>query len=203
MLTLYAATTNPAKLAEFRAAAAAVSLRLEPLPGLASLPACPEDGTTFEQNARKKAAHYSGHSEALVLAEDSGLEVTALGGAPGVFSARYAGPHATAAQNNEKLLRALGQIAAPERRARFVCVMALARQGRVLHTFEGRVEGLVAPAPSGAGGFGYDPIFLLPELGRTFGELSPEDKLRYSHRGRAFRALLAWLADQKIAPPVL
>ena len=204
MLTLYAATSNPGKVAEFQAAALQErrALLVEPLPGLASLPVCSEDGATFAENAQKKAVHYSRSCAGLVFADDSGLEVEALRGAPGVLSARYAGAAGVAGAdslNNEKLLRELGRLAASQRRARFVCVLALAREGRVLGSFEGQVEGIVADAPRGSGGFGYDPLFLLPELDRTFAELTPAEKLRYSHRGRAFRALLAWLSRQQIS----
>ena len=203
MLTLFAATSNPAKLAEFQAAARQerVAPLVEPLPGLASLPACVEDGATFVQNARKKAVHYSHQCSGLVFADDSGLEVEALRGAPGVLSARYSGAAAApdaAARNNEKLLRELGPLPTAQRRARFRCSLVLARKGRVLGSFEGQVEGVVADAPRGSGGFGYDPLFLLPELGRTFAELAPAEKLRYSHRGRAFRAMLGWLSQQQI-----
>lgn len=209
MLTLYAATSNPGKLAEFQAAAreAPIALQVEPLPGFASLPHCLEDGATFAENARKKALHYSGLADGLVFADDSGLEVDALGGAPGVLSARYSvhagspAPNLDAgsdARNNEKLLRALAALPQVRRQARFICVIALARAGRLLDTFEGRAEGVIADAPRGRGGFGYDPLFLLPELSRTFGELAPEEKLRHSHRGRAFRALALWLAPQKL-----
>lgn len=208
MLTLYAATSNPRKLAEFLAAArqAPIALRVEPLPGFASLPRCVEDGATFAENAQKKALHYSSLAEGLVFADDSGLEVDALGGAPGVLSARYSGvadspaPNPDAGndtRNNEKLLRALASLPQARRDARFICVIALARGGRLLGAFEERVEGVIADAPRGSGGFGYDPLFLLPDLGRTFGELAPEEKLRYSHRGRAFRALALWLAKQE------
>ena len=204
MLTLYAATSNPGKVAEFHAAALQerISVLVEPLSGLASLPVCSEDGATFSENAQKKAVHYSRLCAGLVFADDSGLEVEALRGAPGVLSARYAGAAGVAGAdslNNEKLLRELGRLAAAQRRARFVCVLALAREGRVLGSFEGQVEGIVVDAPRGSGGFGYDPLFLLPELDRTFAELTPAEKLRYSHRGRAFRALLAWLSRQQIS----
>ena len=205
MLTLFAATSNPAKLAEFQAAARQerVAPLVKPLPGLASLPDCVEDGATFVQNARKKAVHYSHECSGLVFADDSGLEVEALRGAPGVLSARYSGAAESAApdadaRNNEKLLRELGPLPAAQRRARFRCSLALAREGRVLGSFEGQVEGVVADVPRGSGGFGYDPLFMLPELGRTFAELAPEEKLRYSHRGRAFRAMLGWLSQQQI-----
>ena len=204
MLTLFAATSNPAKLAEFQAAARQerVAPLVEPLPGLASLPDCVEDGATFVQNARKKAVHYSHLCSGLVFADDSGLEVEALRGAPGVLSARYSGAAAAPdadTRNNEKLLRELGPLPAAQRRARFRCSLVLARKGRVLGSFEGQVEGVVADAPRGSGGFGYDPLFLFPELDRTFGELTPAEKLRYSHRGRAFRAMLGWLSQQQIS----
>ena len=189
--TLYAATTNRGKLAELQAAAAAqlATWILEPAPSLATLPPCPEDGATFHENARAKAAYYSGGLDALLFAEDSGLEVPALSGEPGVRSARYAGESAGAAENNRKLLDTMRPLAATQRAARFVCVIALARGGEVLATFEGTVEGVIAHAPAGEGGFGYDPLFFLPEAGRTFAELAPAEKLRYSHRGRAFRRL--------------
>ena len=143
--------------------------------------------------------HYSHQCSGLVFADDSGLEVEALRGAPGVLSARYSGAAAAPdadARNNEKLLKELGPLPAAKRRARFRCSLTLAREGRVLGSFEGQVEGIVGDAPRGSGGFGYDPLFMLPELGRTFAELAPAEKLRYSHRGRAFRAMLGWLSQQ-------
>jgi XTP/dITP diphosphohydrolase len=209
VLTLYAATSNAGKLREFQAAArqAPIPLQAEPLPGFAGLPRCPEDGASFAENAQKKALHYSSLVTGLVFADDSGLRVDALGGAPGVLSARYSGAMAEDvasedaasmdAGNNQKLLRELAALPAADRRARFVCVITLACAGRLLGTFEGQVEGLIADAPRGRGGFGYDPLFLLPELGRTFGELAPEEKLRCSHRGNAFRAMVEWLVVQK------
>lgn len=192
MIILFAASSNQGKLAEFRDAAelAGGGVRVEPLPGLASLPLPEEDGATFEENARKKAEHYSRYAPGRIFADDSGLEVAALGGAPGVLSARYSGQEATDTANNEKLLAALRDVPAERRHARFVCVIALAERGRLIATFEGHVEGWIADAPRGGGGFGYDPLFVPPELGRTFAELTPAEKLRYSHRGRAFRAML-------------
>ena len=199
MLTLYAATSNAGKLAEFRAAArqASAPLLIEAVPGMASLPACVEDGLTFEENARKKAEHYSRLASGLLFADDSGLEVQALGGAPGLHSARYAGPGASDARNNDKLLAALRDLEPDRRQARFVCVIALAEAGRVLAVFHGAAEGVILEAPRGSNGFGYDPLFLFPPLGRTFAELSREEKLQFSHRGRAFRALLCWLPNRK------
>ncbi len=204
MLTLYAATSNAGKLREFLAAArqAPIPLQVETLPGFAGLPRCAEDGASFVENAQKKALHYSSLVAELVFADDSGLEVDALGGSPGVLSARYSGSMAEDAasmdaRNNQKLLLELAALPGADRRARFVCVIALARAGRLLCTFEGQVEGIIADAPRGRGGFGYDPLFLQPELGRTFGELAPEEKLRCSHRGNAFRAMVEWLVVQK------
>lgn len=203
MLVLYAATSNAGKLREFQAAArqAPIPLQVETLPGFAGLPRCAEDGASFVENARKKALHYSRSAAGLVFADDSGLEVDALGGAPGVLSARYSSsaPQDASidARNSQKLLRELAALPAADRRARFVCGIALVRAGRLLGTFEGKVEGIIADAPRGRGGFGYDPLFLLPELGRTFGELAPEEKLRCSHRGNAFRAMVEWLVVQK------
>lgn len=196
MRLLFAATSNQGKLKEFQEAAG-TQIRVQPVPDFPNLPACVEDGATFLENARKKAAHYSALVPGLVFADDSGLEVAALGGAPGVRSARYAGTGAAAddAANNARLLRELNRLPDADRRARFVCVIALAEGGRILETFEGAAEGVIVPEPRGSGGFGYDPLFLLPDEGRTFAELSPQEKLRHSHRGRAFRALLAWLGE--------
>jgi len=198
MLALHAATSNAGKLAEFQAAArqASAPLLVEALPGMASLPACVEDGLTFEENARKKAEHYSRLAGGLIFADDSGLEVQALGGAPGVHSARYSGPGATDARNNDKLLAALRDLEPDRCQARFVCVIALAEAGGVLAVFRGVAEGVILDAPRGSNGFGYDPLFLFPPLGRTFAELSREEKLQFSHRGRAFRALLSWLKNR-------
>ena len=198
MLALYAATSNAGKLAEFQAAArqASAPLLVEAVPGMASLPACVEDGLTFEENAQRKAEHYSRLAGGLVFADDSGLEVQALGGVPGIHSARYSEPGATDARNNEKLLAALRDLEPDRRQARFVCVIALAEAGGVLAVFRGVAEGVILDAPRGSNGFGYDPLFLFPPLGRTFAELSREEKLQFSHRGRAFRALLSWLKNR-------
>jgi XTP/dITP diphosphohydrolase len=213
---LYVATTNPGKLRDFALAteehrladaanpANGSSIRIEPLPALATLPAPPEDGPTFEANARLKAIYYSLHAPGqLVLADDSGLEVAALDGAPGVRSARYAddvaalapSPNATAAtpesRNNAVLLRALASIPEARRQAHYRCSLALARDGQVLTTAEGTVDGRILTAPRGSGGFGYDPLFFLPALNCTMSELPPADRLALNHRGRALRALLS------------
>jgi len=193
------ATSNPGKLRDFAGAAVAHGITVASLPDFDSLPGVREDGATFEANARKKAEHYSRFASGeMVLADDSGLEVDALGGAPGLHSARYA---ATSAEgnaddcaNNARLLRELSRAA--DRTARFVCVIAAARDGCMLSTFRGEAQGRILEAPRGAGGFGYDPLFFFPALGKTFAELSAEEKAGVSHRGAAFRKVLEWCERQ-------
>jgi XTP/dITP diphosphohydrolase len=192
---LYIATSNPGKLRDF-AAAASQQITLTPLPGLREIPAPEEDQLTFEGNARLKAIYYSRHAPGqIVIADDSGLEVDALHGAPGVRSARYAddehfpGGGTTDERNNLCLLEALRNIPRPHT-ARYRCVLAAARDGEVLCTGDGTVEGEILAAPRGAGGFGYDPLFLVPAENRTMAELDIATKLTFSHRGRAFAALL-------------
>jgi XTP/dITP diphosphohydrolase len=197
---LYLASANPGKLREFRNAAGERGIEVESEPGFDRLPACIEDGRTFEENARKKALHYSLHTEGLVFADDSGISVDALGGAPGVYSARYSGPEATDASNNAKLLAELERAGARNRAAHYVCIIVLARRGAVLGVFEGRANGTIISAPRGTGGFGYDPYFLFPPLGKTFAELSPAEKFAVSHRGEAFRALLDFLPSLRLQP---
>lgn len=192
MIRLYSATTNPGKLREFRMAAEGrPGLQIELLPGFRDLPACVEDGLTFEENAVRKARHYGPHSPGLLFADDSGLEVDALGGAPGVFSARFAGPGATDEANNRLLLGVLEHL--QPRTARFVCAIALVEGEQVRGVFRADVEGLIADEPRGKEGFGYDPLFYYPPFGCTFGEVGAERKLGVSHRGQALRALLATL----------
>jgi XTP/dITP diphosphohydrolase len=157
------------------------------------LPACVEDGQDFSANARKKAVHYGQFVSGLVLGDDSGLEVDALHGAPGIFSRRFAGPNATDAQNNMKLLRELEGVPDGKRGARFVCALAVARSGTVVAEFTGKAVGQILEQPRGAGGFGYDPLFFDPFTGKTFAELSAAEKLERSHRGAAFRQLSEWL----------
>jgi XTP/dITP diphosphohydrolase len=155
------------------------------------IPEIREIGMSFEENAKLKALAASRQSPALMIADDSGLEVEALGGAPGIYSARYAGANATDRDKIDKLLHELARIRATgdERRARFRCVVALARNGDILETFEGTVEGRIADEPRGDSGFGYDPIFIPEGLEQTFGELPTERKNAMSHRARAIRAL--------------
>lgn len=193
-MTLHCATTNAGKLAEFRLAAdrhGGRRWRLEPLPGLERLPACEENGATFEANAVAKALHYGALCAGWLFADDSGLEVEALGGEPGVRSARYAGPGAGDEDNNRLLLSRLRGVL--DRRARFVCVAALSRDGRLVRAFRGELEGLLLEAPRGEGGFGYDPLFLHPPLGATLAELDAGRKLMVSHRGRALAAMFQFL----------
>jgi XTP/dITP diphosphohydrolase len=197
--TLYVASSNAGKLRDFAAAAALFGVEIAVLPGLKEIPAPEEDGTTFEANARLKAEAYSrARPGLLVLADDSGLEVDALGGAPGVRSARYAddagfdltGSEVADGRNNLYLLEQLRWHARPWV-ARYHCVLALARDGTVLRTAAGAVEGEIITEPHGAGGFGYDPLFWLPGLGMTMAEIDLATKQTLSHRGRALTALLA------------
>ncbi len=189
MIELFCATGNRAKLREFEnASGAEVSIR-----GCGPFD-CPETGDSFAANAQQKALCYGSRVEAeWLFADDSGLVVDALGGDPGIHSARYAGEPRNDRANNDLVLRRLRGVPRAERTARFVCAIALLRAGRPAACFHGRVEGLVLEEPDGEGGFGYDPLFYFPPLGASFGRLDAEDKWRCSHRGNAFRAMLAWL----------
>jgi XTP/dITP diphosphohydrolase len=210
--TIYAASSNPGKLRDFAAAAAVFGVAIAVLPGLSEIAPPPEDGATFEANAREKALAYSHvRPGLLVLADDSGLEVDALDGEPGVRSARYAEDAGFAGdagdssdgQNNACLLERLKASGAPEPwAARYRCALALARDGVVLRTAEGAVEGEIVIEPRGTGGFGYDPLFWLPELGLTMAEIDLETKQTLSHRGRALRALLERLAESPVGRAV-
>jgi XTP/dITP diphosphohydrolase len=189
VIRLLAATGNAGKLREFRLAAEGyAAIEIELLPNFGAIKPCLETGLTFEENAVLKARYYAEHADGLVFADDSGLEVDALGGAPGVFSARFAGYGATDAANNRLLLDTLRGV--EPRTARFVCVIALASGGEVRAIFRGSVEGFVTEQPAGSGGFGYDPLFYYPPFGCTFGEATAEQKLAVSHRGQALRAML-------------
>ena len=187
---LVLASGNPGKLREYQVLAAGHALELQLLPGFAVFPEFPEDAPTFAENAAGKALYYSEHCGELVFADDSGLVVPALGGAPGVQSARYAGPEANSEQRNQKLLGALRGKTGTERQAYFVCVIAVAFRGRCVAVVSGKVDGEILERPRGAGGFGYDPVFFFPPLGKGFAELSAEEKNRHSHRGAAFRRLM-------------
>src|SRR5690348_2573919 len=198
------ATSNPGKLRDFAGAAQVHGIEIAGIPNFASLPTPVEDGKTFEENARKKAEEYSlAAAEEIVVADDSGLEVDALHGAPGVHSARYAAdePHLADANtddeaNNARVLRELAQVPPEKRTGRFVCVLAAARNGKTLAIFRGTAEGIILDAPRGSNGFGYDPLFYFPSIHKTFAELSPEEKSHYSHRGSAFRQFLDWYEKQ-------
>jgi len=200
-VTLYAATTNPGKLRDFSVAAAEGGFTVAPLPDLNEISAPVENQPTFAGNARLKAQYYSGFATGFVLADDSGIEVDALGGEPGVRSARFAedagyvprgtGEISIDARNNLYLLSRLRGVAL--RTARYRCALALARDHEVLLTAEGFVDGEILTAPRGIGGFGYDPLFFIPHLRLTMAEISLEQKNAVSHRGRALRALLPGL----------
>lgn len=187
---LFCATSNAGKLREFRSAAAG-SLTIETLPGLADIRVPEETGNTFEANAILKAVYYGGFTDGMILAEDSGLEVEALGGAPGVYSARFAGAGATDETNNSLLLEKLQGVT--DRRARYVCVIALARRGVMIGTYCATVEGEILTERRGNNGFGYDPLFYYPPFGCTFGEASMEKKQTVSHRGEAVRQMIGCL----------
>jgi XTP/dITP diphosphohydrolase len=202
MKRVLVATSNEGKIRDLVGAAVAHGIAIATLPNFAVLPSVVEDGLTFEANARKKAEEYSHFSEGeLVIADDSGLEVDALKGAPGVRSARYAadehhGHDDTANSddeaNNARLLRELHDVPEEYRTGRFVCVIAVARNGHTLATFHGQAEGIILHAPRGSNGFGYDPLFFFPQIEKTFAELTAEEKAKYSHRGAAFRQFLEW-----------
>jgi XTP/dITP diphosphohydrolase len=219
MMTIYAATTNQGKLREFRECAGAQGVEVLSLPGIESMPEPVEDAATFMGNAELKALAYSklalasGKTGLMVFADDSGLEVDALGGQPGVRSARFAddlgfevGSTILKDERNNRavvsLLRDLpealdadGGLTLDNRGARFVCALVLAKDGEVLLRARGEVEGQILDAPRGSDGFGYDPLFLLPGMGKTLAEVSREEKWAVSHRGNAFRELLKQLVD--------
>jgi len=189
---LYLASGNAGKLKEFRVLAEACgrNWQLELLPDFSKLPEFEESAPTFAENAAGKAFYYSRHVDGIVFADDSGLVVPALGGAPGVFSARYAGSGASNEQKIAKLLSEMKGIEGASRSAYFVCVIAAVRAGRALAVVSEKVDGEILEAPRGSDGFGYDPVFFFPPLGKTFAELRAEEKSQYSHRGKAFRRLL-------------
>jgi len=202
MPRIYLATFNPGKVRELREAAQALTVELEPLPGMATLPPAIENGATFEENARIKAEYYSRFAPGeLVLAEDSGLAVDSLNGAPGVYSARYAAvlqsgvasdQNSDDQANNSALIAQLERMGGNPQPGKYVCVIAVARDGATLATFTGEAAGELRTVPRGTQGFGYDPLFYFPALGQTFAELSLEQKRQHSHRGKAFRRFLDW-----------
>ena len=189
-MIVYCATSNPGKLREFQLAAPDFDVRALKK----SVPPPDETGHTFEANAIGKAIAYGRHVNGYLFADDSGLEVEALHGAPGVHSARYAGDHATDTANNALLLERLQCV--ENRTARFVCVIALVNDGKLVKTFRGTVEGRIIDEPRGSGGFGYDPLFYCPTYGCTFGEAAIEQKMRVSHRAQALTAMFTYLRAQ-------
>jgi XTP/dITP diphosphohydrolase len=206
MKRVFVATSNPGKIRDFAGAASHFEIEIVPLLNLSSFPPVIEDGASFEANARKKAEAYSQYVPGeVVIADDSGLQVDALGGAPGLHSARYGADEPRLADsntdddiNNRKLIREIKQIPLDKRGARFVCSIAAAREGKTLALFEGKAEGIILERPRGFNGFGYDPLFYFPEFGKTFAELSAEEKAKYSHRGAAFQKFLDWAKGQNL-----
>ncbi len=200
--TLLIATTNRDKVREIDALLAGVPIRLITLRDVAPIPPPEETGTTFDENARQKALAYAAASGMTTVAEDSGLEIDALDGAPGVQSARFGGEHSTYPEKFALLYRALRERGAVTSTARFVCALAVADGQRVVFEARGTVEGTIAPEPRGGGGFGYDPIFFYPPFGCTLAEAG-DRKSSVSHRGSAFRHLRSWLSSHSLrsSPP--
>jgi len=194
---LLIATTNAGKVREIRQVLAGIPFEVvslaEVLPGASFR----ERGKTFRENARAKSLHYGLKSGLLTLAEDSGLEVDALDGAPGIYSARFSRPGPTDAKNNRMVLRLLSKTPWEDRKAKFVCVITLSRDGRVIREIRAEVRGVIGFAPKGENGFGYDPVFYYPKLRKHFAELHPDEKNAVSHRGRALRKLKMFLARMK------
>lgn len=195
MRALLLATSNPHKLEEFRAIFADLPLRLFSLNDIQLDIEVEETGITFAENAELKARAYAQASGMLTLADDSGLEIDALGGAPGVQSARYLGRETSYEERFRSILQQLKGLPMEQRTARFRCAIALAEPSGNTRLVEGVIEGVIADSPRGKNGFGYDPIFYLPELGKTFAELAPEHKNRISHRARAAQAARELLED--------
>jgi XTP/dITP diphosphohydrolase len=195
------ASSNPGKLREYRALAQPTSALVDIafIPIFDSIAVFEEIWPTMAENAAGKALHYSRFAEGIVIADDSGLVVPALGGAPGVLSARYAGPEASDEERVQKVLGEMSGIKGEDRRARFVCVVAVAESGKMLGLFSASAEGILLEEPRGHDGFGYDPIFLFPALGKTYAEISREEKNLHSHRGKAFHKALDFLLGARPA----
>jgi XTP/dITP diphosphohydrolase len=198
-LRLFVASSNPGKLREYRALAqpAGESVDINFIPIFHSLDVFEEIWPTIGENAAGKALHYSRSADGVVIADDSGLVVPALGGAPGVHSARYAGPDASDADRVQKVLKEMRGLKGEDRQARFVCVVAVAESGKMRGVFSASAEGVLLEQPRGHDGFGYDPIFYFPTLGKTFAEISREEKNLYSHRGKAFHKALDFLLGSR------
>ena len=194
--TLLVATTNPGKLREIRELLAGAPVALVGLADIAPVAEPNETGATFGENARLKARYYAAHSKLMTVAEDSGLVVNALGGEPGVRSARFLAPDATYPERFAEIFRRLDQKPGAPRTARFVAALACVEHDKVLFETTGNVEGEIAREPRGEGGFGYDPIFFYPPYGKTLAEVSQMEKTKASHRGQAFRAFANWIRSQ-------
>lgn len=196
MKTIVVATKNQGKVAEIKGAIEHLGVTVRSLSEFSAIPEAVEDGLTFEDNAMIKARYYAAHTGHACLADDSGLEVDALDGQPGVYSARYAGENADDAANNSKLLAALEHVPPEMRTARFRCVLAYVDKTGTVITAEGSCEGIILDAPQGQGGFGYDPLFFMPELGKTLAEVSVAEKNAVSHRGRALKNIVPKLEER-------
>jgi XTP/dITP diphosphohydrolase len=195
---VFLATSNSGKLCEYRALAGDSTVELVVLPNFNEIAPFEETAPTFAENSSGKALHYSRFAPGIVLADDSGLIVPALGGAPGVLSARYAGPDASEDDRIRKLLREMHGLEGNARRARFVCVTSLAQDGRALAVVSDSAEGTIVKEPRGSDGFGYDPVFYFEDLGRTYAEITREQKNELSHRGKAFRKALTFLLGKTL-----
>jgi XTP/dITP diphosphohydrolase len=198
MRKLLLATTNPGKLREIRALMTNVPLALVSLAEIDPIEEPEETGMTFEENARLKARHYAERSGLMTVAEDSGLVIDALGGEPGVRSARYLRPDASYPERFADIYRQLGERPGAPRTARFVAALACVDAGKLIYETTGVVEGQIADRPRGTGGFGYDPIFYYPPYGRTLADISELEKVAVAHRGIAFRAFATWLKKQRV-----
>jgi XTP/dITP diphosphohydrolase len=192
--TIVAATTNPGKLREIRTILGEASIEVLGLDAFPPIPEPEETGDTFEANARLKALHYAAHTQRLTVAEDSGLEIDALDGEPGVRSARFLGTGASYHERFAEIFRRLNARPERPRTARFVAALSVVDRGNILFETRGTIEGEIAAAPRGEAGFGYDPIFFYPPYGCTLAEVTEKQKIAVAHRGHAFRALAAWLA---------
>ncbi|MFO7866440.1 MAG: RdgB/HAM1 family non-canonical purine NTP pyrophosphatase [Candidatus Aminicenantes bacterium] len=186
---LLLASANTGKIEEFRSFLSDLSIRILSLHDIGSKSAYHEKGTSFRENAAGKSLFYSREWPGLILGEDSGLMVDALDGAPGIYSARFAGPKAADQDNIRKLLEKMNGLPPAQRKARFISCLVLSKQGRIIYEIEKNVRGLILDHPEGNQGFGYDPVFFYPPLGKTFAQISPSEKNLISHRGKALRAL--------------
>lgn len=197
MKTIVLATKNQGKLRELQKATEDMAIKILSLSDFPDSPDCPETGSTFEENACQKALFYEKITSLPCLADDSGLEVKILKGAPGVFSARYAGENATDDQNNKKLIEELKDVPYEKRDGKYCCVLAYAEQGNIAATFEGTCDGKILLSPHGEGGFGYDPYFYIEDLEKTAADITIEEKQKISHRGQAFALWKKWFMEQE------